>query len=97
MITLPVGVYASLCVYQHVRRKWGAVGVRAASCWWEWDKNLFPLLKPSALSEDSVFFYNVTYTKKNRQTQMYRCTQRFAENRKKWEHARAVSQVTRAL
>lgn len=54
MITLP------LCVC--VRRKWGAVGVRAVSCWWEWDKNLFPLLKPTALSEASVFLYKATYT-----------------------------------
>lgn len=55
MITLP------LCVC--VRRKWGAVGVRAVSCWWEWDKNLFPLLKPTALSGASVFLYEATYTK----------------------------------
>lgn len=34
-----------------VRRKRGAVGVRALSCWWEWDTNVFPLPKPTSLSE----------------------------------------------
>lgn len=67
VITLPVGVQC-MCVCQHVRRKRGAVGVRAVSCWWEWDKNLFPLLKPSALSRASVVFYEATHTITKAQT-----------------------------
>lgn len=45
--TSPFCTFVSTCVRAClcVRRKRGAVGVRAVSCWWEWDKNLFPLPK----------------------------------------------------
>lgn len=45
-----------------VRRMRGAVGVKGVSCWRERDKNLFPLLKPSTLSEACVLFYEATHT-----------------------------------
>lgn len=67
-----------ICVCRRARRKRGAVGVRAVSCWWEWDKNLFPLPKPSALSEASVFFYEATHTKTNTRTSADTHLQRFA-------------------
>ena len=79
MVTLPLSV--SVCVCQCVIRKWGAVGVRAVSCWWEWDKNLFPLPKPLALSEASVFFYEATHTQKR--THTHTLTKVCSENRKK--------------
>lgn len=67
-----------VCVCRRARRKRGAVGVRAVSCWWEWDKNLFPLPKPSALSEASVFFHEATHTETNTHTCRDTHLQRFA-------------------
>ena len=79
--TSPQRVRVCACVCQCVIRKWGAVGVRAVSCWWEWDKNLFPLPKPLALSEASVFFYEATHTQKR--THTHTLTKVCSENRKK--------------
>lgn len=45
-------VCVSVCVWDE---NGGAVGVRTVSCCWEWDKNLFPLPKLTALSGGSVF------------------------------------------
>lgn len=70
------------CLFQHVReylharRKWGAVGERAVSCCWEWDKNLFPLPKPTALSGGSVFFccFFCFFMKQHTENQAHACT-----------------------
>lgn len=69
--TSPQCVYICVCACE---TKAGCVW--ALSCWWEWDKNLFPLSKPSALSEASVFFHEAMHTKTN--THTYRYKQRFA-------------------
>lgn len=75
-----------------VRRKRGAVGVTAVSCWWEWDTNVFPLPEPTSLSEASPVFHAATRTKNRRhkRTDMHKDSPLKIEKKKGAHEGRAA-------